>query len=314
MASTNTTANTQPRRFQCRHVFTDGRRCGSPCLRHEDFCFYHLGLHAQKPTVTTDLSQGEHRASPFTLPVPDFNDRGALQLAIGEVLNRLASNQLDPRRAGLILYGLQIASLNLPRVPAAPAQQDANLVEEIVSHPDLGPIALRTELPDPGAPRPNSLIARLLEALELGQEPPTDTPTPEPESQPEPEPKPAADPTPATLPDLQAATEPTPATLPNLQAATEPTPTTLSNLQAATGPGAPSSPAVPSPERVGSGATAINVPGALAILEGHAQTHRPHHPRRLGLPPRDPRQRHRTGPQTRLRQAPPRLPQHPPSR
>ena len=33
--------DTQPRRFQCRHIFTDGHRCGSPCLRGEEFCFYH---------------------------------------------------------------------------------------------------------------------------------------------------------------------------------------------------------------------------------------------------------------------------------
>ena len=42
-----------PKRFQCRHIFTDGHRCGSPTLlvethdatlpdrTHEDFCYYH---------------------------------------------------------------------------------------------------------------------------------------------------------------------------------------------------------------------------------------------------------------------------------
>jgi hypothetical protein len=42
-------------------------------------------------------------------------DRSAIQLAIGEVLRRIASNDIDPHRAGLLLYGLQIASLNLPK-------------------------------------------------------------------------------------------------------------------------------------------------------------------------------------------------------
>ncbi len=299
-------ASTHARRFQCRHIFTDGHRCGSPCLRDEDFCFYHLGLHAQSPLPTADLSQGEHRAAPFTLPIPDLNDRSAVQLAIGQVLNRLASNELDPRRAGLLLYGLQIASLNLPRAAApATAPQQASPVEEIVSDPNLGRIALRTELPDPGAPRPNSLIARLLEALELTADP---TAAPTPEATPEPQPTPTAAPTPTTLPDLNAAAEPI--TLPNLNAATE--------------PGAPTSPAKPASgvpaslaggvQRVASGPARTSVSPALqpslAILEGHAKTHRPHHPRRLGLPPRNPRQRHRPGPQTHLQQAPPRLPQH----
>jgi 2,3-bisphosphoglycerate-independent phosphoglycerate mutase len=30
------------RQYQCRHIFTDGRRCASPCLRQEEFCYYHL--------------------------------------------------------------------------------------------------------------------------------------------------------------------------------------------------------------------------------------------------------------------------------
>ena len=42
-------------------------------------------------------------------------DRAAIQLSIGEILRRIARNQIDPRRAGLLLYGLQIASTNLPR-------------------------------------------------------------------------------------------------------------------------------------------------------------------------------------------------------
>ncbi len=27
--------------FQCRHIFTEGRRCGSKCLRDEPLCYYH---------------------------------------------------------------------------------------------------------------------------------------------------------------------------------------------------------------------------------------------------------------------------------
>ncbi len=111
---------TKPRRFQCRHIFTGGHRCGSPCLRHEDFCFYHHRAHARLAVPTVDLSQGEHQADPFTLPIPE--DRSAIQHAIGEILNRLASNALDPRRAGLLLYGLQIASVNLPKSVPAPAR------------------------------------------------------------------------------------------------------------------------------------------------------------------------------------------------
>ena len=49
----------------------------------------------------------------------------------------------DPRRAGLLLYGLQIASLNLPK--PGPAVYAAETVEEVVEDATYGPIAPRAE-------------------------------------------------------------------------------------------------------------------------------------------------------------------------
>ncbi|MCU1224935.1 MAG: hypothetical protein JWQ42_3028 [Edaphobacter sp.] len=105
------TSNETPKRYQCRHIFTDGHRCGSVCLRREEFCYYHHTT--RRPAANPRQRRGRHSA--FDLPLPDSNDRSAIQLAIGEVLQRIASNDIDPRRAGLLLYGLQIASLNLPK-------------------------------------------------------------------------------------------------------------------------------------------------------------------------------------------------------
>jgi hypothetical protein len=97
------------KQYQCRHIFTDGHRCGSPCLRGEDLCYYH---HTTRKPVA-DPQQRRGRRSAFDLPLPE--DRSAIQHSIGEVLRRIASNDIDPRRAGLLLHGLQIASLNLPK-------------------------------------------------------------------------------------------------------------------------------------------------------------------------------------------------------
>jgi hypothetical protein len=102
---------TEPKRYQCRHIFTDGHRCGSPCLRQEDFCYYH---HTTRRPVQ-DPRQRQIRTALFDLPMPE--DRAAIQRSIGEVLRRIARNEIDRRRAGLLLYGLQIASTNLPRDP-----------------------------------------------------------------------------------------------------------------------------------------------------------------------------------------------------
>lgn len=161
---TTTIIAANPRRFQCRHIFTDGHRCGSPCLRHEDFCYYHhtargrRAIHAR--TETIDLSQGEHRAAPFTLPIPE--DRSAIQHAIGEILNKLAANQLDPRRAGLLLYGLQIASTNLPQ--AKPATE-VHTIEEVLIDATHGALAPPAEILPAEASPSSGLIALLLDRL-----------------------------------------------------------------------------------------------------------------------------------------------------
>jgi len=150
----------KPKRYQCRHIFTDGHRCGSPCLRGEELCFYH---HTSRKPIT-GARRRHSRRSAFDLPLPE--DRSAIQSSIGQVLQRIASNDIDSRRAGLLLYGLQIASLNLPREAAStPA---ANTVEEIVLDPALGPLAPRAEADQTNMGR--SSVAILLGNLAITQD------------------------------------------------------------------------------------------------------------------------------------------------
>jgi hypothetical protein len=89
----------ETKQYQCRHIFTDGHRCGSPCLRREELCYYH---HTTRKPIA-DPQQRRGRRSSFDLPLPE--DRSAIQQSIGEVLRRIASNDIDPCRAGLLLYG-----------------------------------------------------------------------------------------------------------------------------------------------------------------------------------------------------------------
>src|SRR5580704_14216803 len=128
-----------PKQYQCRHIFTDGHRCSSPCLRQEEFCYYH---HTTRRPVGNP-KQRRRRCSTFHLPLPE--DRSAIQASIGEVLQRIAANDIDPRRAGLLLYGLQIASLNLPK-PQPTTKAEPPTVEEITLDPTLGILAPRTEV------------------------------------------------------------------------------------------------------------------------------------------------------------------------
>jgi hypothetical protein len=196
---------TKTKQYQCRHIFTDGRRCASPCLRQEEFCYYH---HTTRRPVA-DPRQRRRRRSTFDLPHPE--DRSSIQSSIGEVLRRIAANEIDTKRAGLLLYGLQIASINLPRAtPPGPAPKrrlysylkadkedtsETTLVKEFVVDPRFGILAPRTEIVE--EERKLSVVGKLLKdlaenrvretaapAAKADSEASATPPTPEPPTQP----------------------------------------------------------------------------------------------------------------------------------
>ena len=138
----NGTTNFAIRRYQCRHIFTDGHRCGSPCLRDEDFCYYHHTTRRPKQAIPHDPYNEPPNQTSFTLSIPE--DRSAIQHAIGQIMTQLANNALDPRRAGLLLYALQIASMNLKN---APRHKTDDMVQEVTLDPTQGPLAPKAEVP-----------------------------------------------------------------------------------------------------------------------------------------------------------------------
>jgi hypothetical protein len=129
-ASTGNAAVNPKRRYLCRHVFTDGHRCGSPALRAEPLCYYHTRSRREAPCAS--------RTGTFVMQRID--DRASIQLALFDVLSRLASGDIEYKRGSMLLYGLQIASSNLGRHNHPIAQQPPQ-VEEITSDYELGDLA-----------------------------------------------------------------------------------------------------------------------------------------------------------------------------
>jgi hypothetical protein len=149
------------RRIQCRHVHLAGRQCGSPALRREHFCYFHHATRRPKPYPGKFRHLDAHE--PFELPVVE--DRASALSVASQILSRIASNDLDPTRAGRLLYNLQVVASLLPR-PARASNPNPNsslddiahepiLVEELIDDEIHGPIAPITEyLP----PAPNPVI------------------------------------------------------------------------------------------------------------------------------------------------------------
>ena len=144
----NTAANPAidpKRRYRCRHVFTDGHRCGSPSLRGQDLCYYHVRSRRDAPCAT--------RGGTFVMS--RIEDRPSVQLAIFDVLSRVAAGDIEYRRGSVLLYGLQIASCNLARQEKLLASQLPK-VEEVTSDYDLGDLAPIVEIQDEASATPDT--------------------------------------------------------------------------------------------------------------------------------------------------------------
>lgn len=152
------------KRYRCRHIFHDGHRCGSPSLRGEHLCYYHHTTRgfAEEKRLRREWAEFE---------LPPLEDRSSVLAAVTEVLQRIACDKLPAKQAGLLLYGLQIASNNLPQPDEAKAKSDNQPpVERVMINPRYGDLAPVEEIVEPqDAPRP---------ALEETDEAPLATPEP----------------------------------------------------------------------------------------------------------------------------------------
>jgi hypothetical protein len=89
----------------CRHVMPSGRRCRAFRLKHEKYCYYHLRLHFRQQTRRdkwpVDLDD-----------IPHVEDRASVQVNLEYVVRALLTDTIADRKAGLLLYALQLAMNN----------------------------------------------------------------------------------------------------------------------------------------------------------------------------------------------------------
>src|ERR1019366_3786963 len=97
----------------CDHLKEDGVYCNSPALRGRNYCYFHINIRGRRLNMARARALGPDQ--PVNLPFPE--DMHAVQVSLGEVINRLANNQIAPRQAGLVLYALQQAAINLNNTP-----------------------------------------------------------------------------------------------------------------------------------------------------------------------------------------------------
>jgi hypothetical protein len=148
----------------CLHIKSSGARCGAPAMRQSTLCYFHSDLNRRhevlKPNALTELhvpkalidQYGQFKdiltaeyfsghTEPFTLTFPPLEDHESIQIALSVILTALASNRIDPKRATVLLYGLQVASANTTRLkPTNPAHMVVDVTEQpdgtLLANPD----------------------------------------------------------------------------------------------------------------------------------------------------------------------------------
>src|SRR5271166_75476 len=95
----------------CHHVKVDGAYCQVPPLNGRNYCQFHLENLGRRMR----MARARARRQPYLLVLPILEDLNSVEVARQQVMDALASGQLDPKVAGRLLYGLQGISKDLRR-------------------------------------------------------------------------------------------------------------------------------------------------------------------------------------------------------
>jgi hypothetical protein len=151
---------------ECRHIFTSGKKCQSPALKDQSFCYFHSNTR-KRPAPKDEAYEPYIAPQDTAHNLPPLEDADAIQLALSDVVLALAANRIDPRRARILIYGLQVASQNHHRrVPGACPERSrrvrgaegaanvgfqaaAAIVRETHEHEDGTLIGPSKQVPDP---------------------------------------------------------------------------------------------------------------------------------------------------------------------
>lgn len=98
---------------ECRFIKANGLKCQSPALRGAQFCYFHARTRVVVPRRRCFAEK------PFELTPPKNVE--AFRAALSQILNALASSSISPKRAGTLLYGLQLAQTT---IECQPVDQD----------------------------------------------------------------------------------------------------------------------------------------------------------------------------------------------
>src|SRR5277367_2135505 len=70
---------------ECRHIFTSGKKCQSPALKEQPFCYFHSNTRKQPRPANTPYDPYIDPKD-TTLDLPSLEEADAIQLALSDVI------------------------------------------------------------------------------------------------------------------------------------------------------------------------------------------------------------------------------------
>lgn len=127
---------------RCQHIKANGTQCGSPALRDDKCCFFHMKWRQRSSNINPNSNENSNKSVPITLPT--LEDANSIQVGLAEVMRLLVTNQIEHRTASLLLYALQTASANLKMTTFEPKPTQVVIDQECVERRPIGATAWST--------------------------------------------------------------------------------------------------------------------------------------------------------------------------
>jgi hypothetical protein len=101
---------------RCRWVKQDGTSCGSPQMRNHIYCYAHQQMMAARTLM---------------LRLPAAEDANAIQMGIMKVQKALIEDTISMKKAGLLLYSMQLAMTNVGQTTFGKAKDEEMITEGV---------------------------------------------------------------------------------------------------------------------------------------------------------------------------------------
>jgi hypothetical protein len=95
----------------CEQIKHDGTPCKCLALRDKKYCHYHQVCGPPQIDISNSID-----LNPVHFDLPLLDDATSIQGAITQVCERLLQKRIETKRAGILLYAMQVAASNLGRL------------------------------------------------------------------------------------------------------------------------------------------------------------------------------------------------------